>query len=313
VLRRRFDGSLPGLIAGIPADQRDELGALAAVAGLPEDQLLAANVTVDAWCSALVRGGRLGGGLGGEGEPLRLARNMDFFPAEVIGPNTVVAVVRPRGRYAFASIGWPGYVGVVSGMNEHGLVACILLRYGAESPRLGLPMASRVRQILERSANLEEALVQHAAPVASGHYLLLADAQSAAIAWHQQGGLEAHRLRSGWLCCDNDERACGLGMGERAVALGRLAAGLKSDAEADAQWMRRALGASYQNGVNAQAMVFTPAERGLQLALGTALKPAALGNWWELDLRGALAGAGLSTVAARGLPKPLPVPHFTAR
>ena len=30
-------------------------------------------------------------------------------------------IFRPQGRYAFASVAWPGMVGVLSGMNEHGL------------------------------------------------------------------------------------------------------------------------------------------------------------------------------------------------
>jgi len=330
VIHRRLDGTLPDLIAGIPQDQREELAAVAAVAGLEHEDLMAANVTVDAYCSALVRGPsadfaleRSDGRRLMTGRPLRVARNMDFFPAEAIGPSTVMTVLRPAGRHAFVSVGWPGYAGVVSGMNVHGLVGCILLRHGSIPPAYpknhGIPappMACRVRQVLETCATVEEALAEFSRPVASGHYLLLADATTAAVAWHDRDlGMQVHHLHRGWLCCDNAPRhPNGLALGERAALLGRLAMGCtaqKSGDQGDAAWMRQSLSAVYQNGINAQAMLFEPATRTVQVATGTAAKPAAIGTWRTLSLGRALDGDGLDTVTVAKLPKSAVLRHFT--
>jgi hypothetical protein len=331
VLPRRLDGTLPGLVAGIPDELRTELAAVAKAAGVDHGDLMATNVTVDAFCSALVRGPSAdfaqdhGRSRAHTGRPLRVARNMDFFPAEAIGSNTVLTVFRPAGRHAFVSVGWPGYAGVVSGMNAHGLVGCILLRHAA--PPLGRPgtpppMACRVRQVLETCATVEEALAEFSRPVASGHYLLLADATTAALAWHDRDlGMQVHHLHQDWLCADNAERhRNGLALGERAVLLGRLAlqcqmaadaGGTAASAPGDAAWMRRTLTAVYQNGINAQAMLFEPATRTLQVATGTAVRPAATGTWRTLDLGRALDGDGLDTVTVDALPKGQILRHFT--
>jgi hypothetical protein len=320
VLHRRLDGSLPALVAGIPAEMRAELTALAAAAGVDGEDLCATNVVVDAYCSALVHApeGASGGGRAAGARPLRVARNMDFFPAEAIGPNTVVTVVRPAGRHAFVNIGWPGYAGVVSGMNVHGLVACILLRHGSKAPPAcagAPPMACRVRTVLERCASVEEAVALHREPVASGHYVLLADARTAVVAWHADDGrFRVDGLQGGWLRADNAPRdGRGLATGERADALGRLAATWRpgADREKEEAWMRRALTASFQNGINAQAMLFEPAARRVQVAVGTAAHPAALGAWRALEVGEALDGGGLDTVEIEALPPSTALRHFT--
>src|SRR5205823_4278813 len=51
----------------------------------------------------------------------RLGRNLDFITLGIADKQTVVLLVHPTGKFAFASIGWPGMIGVLSGMNEHGL------------------------------------------------------------------------------------------------------------------------------------------------------------------------------------------------
>jgi len=51
----------------------------------------------------------------------RFGRNLDFSSMNVADKRTVLMIYHPSGRYAFAAISWPGLIGVLSGMNEHGL------------------------------------------------------------------------------------------------------------------------------------------------------------------------------------------------
>ena len=69
---------------------------------------------------------------------LRVARNMDFFPAKLLGPGTVLTVWRRPGVRTVIGVGWPGYAGIVSGMNDAGLSVCILLQHGAPAETNGI-------------------------------------------------------------------------------------------------------------------------------------------------------------------------------
>jgi hypothetical protein len=282
------------LVAAIPPDHRAELAALAAVSGASLNMVLTANVLVDSQCSALVSPARAG-------EPLRVARNLDFFPASVIGPRSVVQLMRPLGKHAFASLGWPGFAGVTSGMNDAGLTACVLLNNDQPAMRPGVPVCFRIREILEHCASVDEAVACfNASPVASSHYVLLADRSTSALVWQGADGAHRDDPQGGWLAAANGKRIDGLpvdGRGRRLLAVGAgLAAGVVSDAA-----MRQALTASYKDGLNAQAMVFVPARLTLEFALGSAWRPAALGCWRSIELSALFAGGALQPAALQEL------------
>jgi hypothetical protein len=282
------------LIAAIPTAYRQELEALAEVSGASLAMVLTGNVLVDNQCSALVSPERAG-------EPLRVARNLDFFPASVIGPRSVVQVVRPLGAHAFVSLGWPGFAGVTSGMNDAGVTACVLLNHGERGMRPGVPVCFRMREILEHCATLEEAVACfNASPVASSQYVLLADRSSSALVWQGADGAHRDDPRHGWLVAANGKRVDGLPVdarGRRLLAVGAgLAAGVVSDAA-----MRQALTATYMDTLNAQAMVFVPARLTLEFALGSAFRPAALGRWRSIALAGLFAGAAARSPALQEL------------
>lgn len=61
-----------------------------------------------------------------------LARNYDFFydsQGNII-KNQMLITYRPTDRPRFVSIGWPGWIGVASGMNEHGISVMLNLGNG---------------------------------------------------------------------------------------------------------------------------------------------------------------------------------------
>lgn len=287
-------------VAAIGPEPRARLTAMAAVAGVDETTLLEANALVDAQCSAVVA-------LPMGDRPLRLSRNMDFFPAKLLGPGTVVEIVRQDGKRPYASIGWPGSASVISGMNDAGLVACILLNHRGSDLAGGEPVCLRLAGILQHDANVEDAVKRFAAaPVASSHYLLLADARSSTIVWQEPDGLHRDDPVGPWLSASNGQRVAGQPNDDRGLCLRGLCVG-----DPDAARLRQLMTASYMPGINAQAMLFEPATLTLELAIGTGTHPAACQPWKRVALGPLLAGAAPGTATVVELPAPEPLKHYT--
>ncbi len=273
------------LIAGISADHRAEIAALARAAEVDESDMLAANVLVDSQCSAMASPAT-------EHQPLRVARNMDFFPATTLGKRTVLSIVRPDGKHAFASIGWPGFAGVVSGMNDAGLTVCILVNHDNHYVPGGQPICFRLRELLEGSSTVEEAVSRFSAtPVASSHYVLLADVTTATVVWQDSNGtVHRHLPQDGWLACSNGRRSAdGLPLDWRGKKLQELASTFDGETVTEVD-MRQALTATYLSFINAQAMVFVPATATVDLAIGGMWHPAARGSWHSFALKPLFAG-----------------------
>jgi hypothetical protein len=72
----------------------------------------------------------------------------------------VVSIVKPTGKIAWASVGWPGQAGVVTGVNAHGLAVMVdPARTGDVRPtRSARPIAMLARAILEQAKTLDEAV-----------------------------------------------------------------------------------------------------------------------------------------------------------
>lgn len=113
-------------------------------------------------CSSFV----LAGEASATGTPIH-GRNLDymvhdaFIDPEALVPrelraNVVVFVVRPdRGR-AFASVAWPGFVGLVTALNSDGLsLACLTSTVSRETPN-GTPLLMLYRLAAQYAGSLDE-------------------------------------------------------------------------------------------------------------------------------------------------------------
>jgi hypothetical protein len=277
-------------IAAIPPEYRDEITAWAKAATCDVGTLLRANLAVDVLCTAVVRLPEAG-----NERPLMIARNMDFAPAQLLGPKTVLIARRPTGRRASVSIGWPGYAGVVSGMNDAGVSACLLLNHAATPNSSGDSLGFRLRAILDQAGSLQEALALFSAtPTGSSNYVLLADATSSAVVWWGGDAVQRMEPKDGWVLCTNahidpaSRRPTDI-RGQRAHELTRE----RSDPDID--WMKGMLSATYMPGINAQAMVLVPATRAIHLAIFDG-KAAALSAWHAFDGAALMAGSALDQV-----------------
>jgi predicted choloylglycine hydrolase len=142
-------------------DRAAEMAAIADAAGIDRARLVLGNTLFDVKkilaCSALsVEANR-----SATGAPL-LGRNLDYPSLGYAHQYTLVTVYRPAGRLAFASVGFPGLLGALSGMNEAGLSLAVLEVFQSRlftrrADWGGTPYALCFRALLEECRTIDEA------------------------------------------------------------------------------------------------------------------------------------------------------------
>jgi hypothetical protein len=156
-----FAAAADELMKNVPAEYRTELETAVKVGRIDRETVVVGN------CLLELR--RLGGCATLYVDPKQsetkaplLGRNFDLDPLGLLDKYSLVTVAQPKGKRAFCSIGYPGLVGVVSGINDAGLTVATLDVYltkdGATlfDPR-GTPLTFCYRRILEECATVDEA------------------------------------------------------------------------------------------------------------------------------------------------------------
>lgn len=121
----------------------------------------------------------LGGAATADGHTL-VARAFDFDVADVFDRDKAVFFVKPAGAIPFASVSWPGLVGVLTGMNAEGVFVSVNGARAGEPETRGVPVVLSLRETLERARTTEEATRLLASQeVMVSHLVFVADARGA--------------------------------------------------------------------------------------------------------------------------------------
>ena len=106
-------------------------------------------------------------------------RNLDWNIQAGIQRSPVVFVVRPEGAHAFVNVGWAGFIGVLSGVND---ARISIGQVGAETVEMtfrGEPMVFLMRRVMEEADDVDEAarLIRRATRTVGVNYVV-ADAKA---------------------------------------------------------------------------------------------------------------------------------------
>jgi hypothetical protein len=105
------------------------------------------------------------------------ARAFDFEAADVFDRDKVVFVVREDGKIPFASVAWPGLVGVMTGMNAEGVAVAVHGGRAREPAESGMPVIFSLREALTEAHDADEAVrVLERQSVMVSHIVFVGDA-----------------------------------------------------------------------------------------------------------------------------------------
>jgi len=254
-----------------------ELGALADVAGESREDVLLTATFLDVYrslsCTAFVATPPATAG-----EPL-LARNLDFPTFGVAQRYSMVAVYHPQGLHSFLSVSWPGLPGVVSGMNESGLVLVMLEVSDPDQGLDGVPYQLLYRQVLEEcdTARGAEELIRRAPRTTANNVVLLDGDGDSAVLEVTRSAVVRRGLETGVLCATNYFRArapSGAWPCRRYQTVSRELARLHG--RLGAVQAAEVLAMVHQGPLTMQSMIFEPGAMRVHLALGappTTLRP----------------------------------------
>lgn len=149
----------------------DECLAMGRAAGITERDALCANFFPELFhCSGVAVRGRASA----DGEIVH-ARVLDYMSDVNLQKYTVLQVFLPAGRHAWLSVGYAGFLGTVTAMNEHGL-AMGEMGGGGEGDWDGMPMTFLMRDIMERARTVREAVaILQETPRTCEYYYVLSD------------------------------------------------------------------------------------------------------------------------------------------
>jgi len=134
---------------------------------------------------------------GDEGHPF-LARAFDFEVDDVFDRQKAVFFVAEDGQLPFASVSWPGLVGVVTGLNAAGVGVVVHGARGGEFATEGEPVVHAVRRVLGQATTTEEAFrLFNERPSMVSHLVVVQDYHGRAARFERAPGRSATWIELG--------------------------------------------------------------------------------------------------------------------
>jgi hypothetical protein len=121
------------------------------------------------------------------------ARAFDFDAADVFDRDKAVFVVHERGKIPFASVAWPGFVGVVTGMNAEGVAVAVHGGRAREPSATGMPVAFSLRETLSAAHDAHEAVaILTSQSVMVSHIVFVGDRSGYFVSVERAPGVAAY-------------------------------------------------------------------------------------------------------------------------
>ncbi len=139
----------------VPSRYLDEMRGVADGSDVPLKQLqrLHALIEISATCSSFAVFGRATP----DGRLIH-GRNLEWNIRAGAQRYIRLFVYRPEGRHVFVSVGFTGFIGTLSGINERGVSIGQIGALSADQSFRGTPMPMLLRRVLEESGTLEDAV-----------------------------------------------------------------------------------------------------------------------------------------------------------
>lgn len=277
----------------IPADHLAEIEAGAKASGRDLDLALFANTIYDLssgmGCSTVV----VEKGRSATGAPV-FGRNFDWMPSQGIHEHTLVAVVHPDKKRAFAVVTISPIVGCISGMNDAGLALTINeihLKQSKDKAAFdweGTPTLLAFRRVLEECATVAEAeKLLRGMKRTTSSCLTLCDKSGGAVFEITPKAVVVRSAVNDVCCCTNHFRTDDLATSLKCWRYDALAPLQKGDAKLGVADVFAKLDGVHQGKYTLQSMVFEPAARKLHLKAGVGpatklpAKTLDLGAWFD--------------------------------
>jgi hypothetical protein len=214
-------------------------------------------------------------------------RNLDIPSYGCLDRLVLVVICRPANRHAFASVTWPGFIGVLSGMNDAGLAIGCLDSGPAkdDSPAfcLGTPLSLTFRRVLEECGSIEEAQkLLAAAKRTTWMNLAVCDRQRAVVLEITPKSVVARGAEDHLLACTNHFRTPELSVSKQCWRYRTLHGYWERPQPFAWQDVADALHKVNLGQETTQSMIFEPKPLRLRLAIGK--PPASGGPFVPLEL-----------------------------
>jgi isopenicillin-N N-acyltransferase like protein len=122
-----------------------------------------------------------------------VARSFDFEGGDAMDRDKAVFLVREAGAIPFASVAWPGFVGVVTGMNAEGVVVVVHGARAGTPASEGIPVGFSLREAIAHARTTEEAVhVLASQSVLVSHIVFVADARGSFAIVERAPGVPAY-------------------------------------------------------------------------------------------------------------------------
>lgn len=261
------------LLSRAPQRFRSELKSAIEHADVDADEVFVANSLLELrrlGCSTLIvepKRSATGGPIFG--------RNFDFPSLGMLDKYSLLTMTHTAGKHSFASVGFPGLIGVISGMNDAGLAIATLdvEASGNDSPPFdptGEPMMLVFRQILEECSTVAdvEALLRRTKATTWAN-LAVCDREGGAVFELTPTDIARRDATNSILPCTNHFRSPALAAGTECTRYDSLSSAL-DQTQLDVDAVHQHLKQVSQGELTLQTMIFQPRELVLHLAIGAA-------------------------------------------